>query len=401
MKFYYQARTKTGELQVGVIEGVNREAALNSLLGHELFVLSLESTEKINFWQKLAGIFERVKVKDLMVFTRQFATLLSADIPLSDSLKALYRQTANPLLKEAIFEVFSDVNAGLSLSQALGRQSSIFSDFYISMVRSAEVTGRMEQIISYLADYLERETNLLSRIRNALIYPITVIVLFIIVAALMVTMVIPQLRPVFEEAGVELPPLTRLLMSTGEFLAAWWWVILIIIFIFAFILIDYFRTFEGKAVKSELEIKLPVIGPLFQKIYITRFSQSASVLIKGGIPIAQAIEIAGHTVGNVVYRDILYKAAEGIRQGETMSAVLERSGAFPPLVYQMVAVGESTGRLEELLDRIAKFYAQEIENITGNLVELIQPALIVIVGILVAFLFASILLPIYNLAQLF
>ena len=401
MKFYYQARTKTGELQVGVIEGVNREAALNSLLGHELFVLSLESTEKINFWQKLAGIFERVKVKDLMVFTRQFATLLSADIPLSDSLKALYRQTANPLLKEAIFEVFSDVNAGLSLSQALGRQSSIFSDFYISMVRSAEVTGRMEQIISYLADYLERETNLLSRIRNALIYPITVIVLFIIVAALMVTMVIPQLRPVFEEAGVELPPLTRLLMSTGEFLAAWWWVILIIIFIFAFILIDYFRTFEGKAVKSELEIKLPVIGPLFQKIYITRFSQSASVLIKGGIPIAQAIEIAGHTVGNVVYRDILYKAAEGIRQGETMSAVLERSGAFPPLVYQMVAVGESTGRLEELLDRIARFYSQEVENITGNLVELIQPALIVIVGILVAFLFTSILLPIYNLAQLF
>ena len=401
MKFYYQARTKTGELQVGVIEGINREAALNSLLGHELFVLSLESTEKINFWQKLAGIFERVKVKDLMVFTRQFATLLSADIPLSDSLKALYRQTANPLLKEAIFEVFSDVNAGLSLSQALERQNSIFSDFYISMVRSAEVTGRMEQIISYLADYLERETNLLSRIRNALIYPITVIVLFIIVAALMVTMVIPQLRPVFEEAGVELPPLTRLLMSTGEFLAAWWWVILIIIFIFAFILIDYFRTFEGKAVKSELEIKLPVIGPLFQKIYITRFSQSASVLIKGGIPIAQAIEIAGHTVGNVVYRDILYKAAEGIRQGETMSAVLERSGAFPPLVYQMVAVGESTGRLEELLDRIARFYSQEVENITGNLVELIQPALIVIVGILVGFLFASILLPIYNLAQLF
>jgi type IV pilus assembly protein PilC len=150
-----------------------------------------------------------------------------------------------------------------------------------------------------------------------------------------------------------------------------------------------------------LEIKIPIIGSLFKKVYISRFSQSASVLLKGGIPVAQAIDIAGQTVGNFIYREVLFKAAEGIRQGETMSTVLERSELFPPLVYQMVAVGESTGRLEEILERISKFYSQEVDDLTSNLVELIQPAMIVIIGVAVGFLFASILQPIYNLAQAF
>jgi type IV pilus assembly protein PilC len=402
MKFKYNARNQQGELQTGFVEAANKEAALNILTGHDLFVLSLEETEKLRWHDRILSFLKRVKVGDLMIFTRQFATLMESKMPLGDSLRTLYRQTVNPVLKEAIFGVSSDVDAGLSLSQAMERQGKIFSEFYINMIRSAEITGRLEEAMVFLADYLDKESMWRSRIRNALIYPAIVVTLFLVVAVVMLTTVFPQIEPIFKESEMSLPFITEVFLNSGNFVLEWWWAVVLILILFIFLLIDYFQSSEGKIVANELAIKIPVFGNLFKKIYVARFAESTSVLIRGGIPIAQAIEISSHTIGNLVYRDILREVAEGVRGGELLSNLLfQNEYYFPPLVGQMIAVGESTGRLDQTLSRISAFYTREVNDLLSNLVELVQPILVAVIGVFVGLLFASVLIPIYNLAQMF
>ena len=402
MKYRYSARTKSGELQVGFVESVSKEAALNILSSHELFILSIESIERPAWYNSVVNFFNRVKRQDLMIFTRQFATMLEASIPLGESLKSLYRQTKNGILRETIFEISSDVSAGLSLSQALERHSNIFSEFYINLIRSAEVTGQVERSMTFLADYLEKEIGLLTKVRNALIYPVFVVILFIVTAGILMGVVFPQIEPIFKESNVALPIITQIFLTMGRFVANWWLAIILAAVILTILMIDYFHTEEGKVVFDQLAIGMPIIGNLFKKVYVARFAEAASVLIKGGIPIAQAIEISGHTIGSILYRDALHEASESLRRGELLSQALEqKENFFPPLVSQMVAVGENTGRLDEMVDKIYSFYTRDVDSLVSGLVELIQPALILLIGALVGLLFASILLPIYNLVQVF
>ena len=402
MKLQYKARTKEGELQVGFIEAPSREAAVNTLSSHDLFILSLQSSEKKAWYEGLFSFLERVSGKDLMIFTRQFATLLSAKIPLSESLRTLEKQTKHPILKNTAFEIISDVDAGLSLSQSLGKYSNIFSPFYVNLIRSAEITGRMEEAANYLADYLEKEVAITGKVKNALIYPAVVVLLFLVVVGVMAAVVLPQIEPIFLEAGVNIPTYTKVILVFGKFIAAWWWATILVL-LGAFILIaDYFRTPEGRGVMDEIILRTPIFGSILKQLYVARFAESVSILIKGGIPISQTLEISSVTVGSTIYRDLLHQVAEDVRRGELLSQSLGKNEEFfPPLVAQMVAIGESTGRLEELLGRISSFYTREVDSLLGNLVELIQPALMLVIGVLVGGLFASILVPIYNLAQSF
>jgi type IV pilus assembly protein PilC len=401
MKFNYKARTKDGELQVGTVEATDKEAATRILLGHGLFILSIEPIKESKWYTRFVDFFERVKTTDLMIFTRQFATLLASQVPISDSLRNLYEQTTKPVLKQVIVEVATDIDTGFSLSQALSRHPGVFSEFYVNMVKSAEVTGRLGEVMDFLADYLEKQSILIGKVRNALIYPAFVIGLFILVVIVMLTMVLPQITPIFQEARVELPFFTKILIGIGAFFADWWWIAAIILFVVVFVIIDYFQTEEGKAVFNEVSLRLPIFGKLFQNLYLSRFAESTKVLIQGGLTIPQAIEIASRTIGNYVYRDILQEAAQNIRRGQLLSQALRGAQYFPPLVSQLIAVGESTGRLDALLDKAAAFYRRQTEDMVSNLVELIQPILLVVIGLLVAALFASILLPLYTLTQSF
>ena len=402
MKLKYTARTKQGELQTGFIEAVSREAAVSVLLGHELFVLTIESAETSNWFDSFLNLVNRVKTGDLMVFTRQFATLLDAKISLGDSLKNLYKQTGNVILKEIISEISNDIDSGLLLSQAMERHSNVFSNFYVSMIRSAEVTGRLEEAMGFMADYLEKEAALMAKVRSALIYPVIVLVLFMVVAGIMVGFVFPQLAPIFEESSAEIPFITQVLLSGGKFIGDQWLAIVIIFLISGYVLYDYLKTPEGKAVFAEVSIVLPVVGDLYKKLYGARFTEATAVLIRGGVPISQSLEISGHTIDSVIYRDALHEIADAVRGGQLMSQALsEREEYFPPLVSQMVAVGESTGKLESLLSRISNFYTREVDNVVSNLVDLIQPAMMIGIGVLVALLFAAVLLPIYNLVNSF
>jgi len=400
-KFIYKARTQAGELQVGNVEASNREAAVGILSGHNLFVLNIEPVVEERWYDRLANIFKRVKISDLMIFTRQLATLLSSQVPLSDSLRNLYRQAEHPVLKEAIAEVAQDVDAGFSLSQALERQKGVFSDFYVNMVRSSEITGRLNEVLSFLADHLEARAALTSKVRGAMLYPSFIIVLFLVVVGLMTTVVLPQITPIFKESNVELPVYTRIVLAVGGFVSTWWWAVLIGIAAIILVLFDYFQSNEGRGVRDELALRLPVFGELFRKLYLSRFAESTRVLIKGGLTIPQAVEISAHTIGSVVYQGALREAALDVRRGVLLSKALEASPEFPPLVSQLISVGESTGRLEELLDKINSFYTRQVEDMVENLVSLIQPILMVVIGVLIGLLFASILLPLYNLSKVF
>lgn len=400
MKFEYQARTKEGELQVGFVEAVNKDNAATILASHELFILKLESAGKERWYSRLARIFKGVRRKDMVVFTRQLATLLESHLSLEKALAMLYEQTQNQVLKEGVFQISQDIAAGLSLSQAMERQPHIFSQFYISMVRSAEVTGKLTEVVGFLADYTEQEAILVGKARSAMTYPAILLILFGIVSFIMVTVVFPQVEPIFAESGVELPLFSRVLMSTGIFLGKFWFIVVVVFVFMAIMFADYIRTDEGKAFLDDLKVKMPILYKIYTPIILTRFGNASRMLIKGGVPVAQAIEIVSETIDNVVYKDILRTVASDVRQGRLLSESLsDHTDYFPLIVSQMVAVGEATGQLDQIFTRITTFYQREADSVINNLVDLVQPVLLVVIGLMVGLLFASILLPIYELTS--
>lgn len=400
MKFRYRAKNKTGELQVGFVEAGTKDMAVSILAGHDLYVLSIQEADGRGFADRIMSYFGRVKRKDLVIFTRQMATLLEARLPLTDVIKTLYEQTTQERLRDTIFEIREDIDSGLALSQALERHGAIFPPFFISMVRSAEVTGNLERVMGFLADYLEKELVLIQKTRSALIYPGIVIALFVVVAFIMVTFVFPQIAPVFEQSGVELPFFTKLLIAVGGFLSRWWPMLLLGLMIIGAIVLNYLETAEGKAFRDDLKIRLPIVKKVYLPITLTRLSNVTSMLLKSGVPMTQAMEIASQTIDNAIYEELLDKIAQEVRGGGHLSQAFSRYPKyFPPLVYQMVAVGETTGQVDELFTRLATFYGREADSLVNNLVDLLQPVLMIGIGILVGVLFASILLPLYQLTS--
>ena len=400
MKFKYKAKTKDGEMQVGFVEAGSRSSAANILSGHELFVLSLESAEKARWYDLLLSYFNRVKRKDMVIFTRQLSVLLEARLPLNAALRSLHEQTANVTLKNSIFQMAEDIDAGLSFSQTMERQGDIFPQFYVEMVRAAEITGNLNEISGFLADYTEKESVLVSKTVSAMIYPIILVLLFTVVAFIMIVFVFPQIKPIFTESGVDLPLLTKVLLGSGDFLSRWWFAVAIVAGSFAAIFFEYIRTEEGRALFDDAKVKLPLVNKIYLPMVIARFSSAAQLLIHGGIPIAQTFEIIGHMVGNVLYRDIMHEIAEDLRRGELLSkSITKYPDYFPPLVPHMVAVGETTGRIEQIFGRLSTFYGREADDTIGRIVELIQPLLLIFIGVAVALLFAAILMPIFKITQ--
>lgn len=387
---------------MGFVESYSRAGAADILVSHGLYVLSLENAESESIFDKILATFKHISLTDKMVFTRQFATLLEAKVSLADSLKNLKKQTRSEMMQEVIQEISTDIDSGLALSQALERQKEVFSEFYVSMIRSAEITGRLEESAIYLAAYLEKQRLWKSRVINALIYPVILVVMFFGIVLLMVTMVLPNIKPILTESGIALPWYTEAVLAGGDFVVNWWWIVIVGSIPIILFILEYLRSEEGRIVLDELLLRTPVLGKLFSKMYVARFAESLGILIQGGIPIAQAIEITSRSIGSSVFEDILREVSDRVRGGELLSTALEQYDFyFPSLVSQMIAIGETTGRIDELLARIAVFYTREVDDIMGRLGELIQPLIIAIIGIFVGFLFASILVPIYNMVRSF
>lgn len=400
--FTYQARTKEGELQIGTVEASSSDSAIGILQRNNLIVVEVHAEAEIPLYLRKVEIFRRVSKREVVAFSRQLATLFEADVPIIQSLKTLGDQTFNPYFKGKIFEIMNEVDGGAPLSRAFESHSDVFSSFYVSMVRSGELSGRLQETLTYLADHIERDYQITSQIRNSLTYPAFVLFGFIVVGVLMMSFVIPQLTAVLEESGQELPLVTRIIIGISNFTR----IALVPGFVlFAFLLFlswQYNKTDEGKRFFDKIVLNVPLLGSILRNIYISRFAENLGTLITGGLPIAQALNVSAATIGNTIYRDTILKAEQAVRRGEAISETLKTAPKeFPPIVTQMVATGEQTGKLDFILKNLAIFYQREVRMVVDNLLGFIEPVLIVVLGLAVGVLVAAILVPIYNLVGAF
>ena len=401
MKFSYQAKTKQGELQSGVVEAFSREAAIDVLQRHGLIILKLNTESEAPTLTRRIRIFESIKKKEVVIFSRQLSTLFSAKVPLVESLQILSSQAISPIFQEIVMDIARELEGGMALSLAMSKYPKVFSKFYVSVVKSGEVSGKLEEVFNYLAESLERQNNLSAKVLNSLIYPAFILTVFVGVIILMFVYVIPKLKIMVEETGQSFPLPTRIIFGVSDFIIVYGPYILPLILIGGFFAGRYFlNTQSGRLIFDKFKLKIPIFGELFQKISISRFAESLGTLISGGLPIMQAIEVTSDIVGNEYYRNIFMQTAQQVRKGFPISSVLKLyPDIIPPMVAQMVFVGEETGRLEEIFKKTANFYEQETSRMLDAMVSLIEPMMIIMLGGMVFILVAAILMPIYNIAQ--
>ena len=397
--FDYLAVNEECEEVAGVVDAISDEVALGTLTDQGLLVLSLKTREDKRGFTKEITLFSRVKVKDLVVFSRQLAVMVSATLPVVAALRILVNQIESVPLKIMVSEVADAVDGGARLSDALARHPKAFSNFYVSMIRSGETAGKLDEVLNYLADQQEKDYDLVSKTRGAMMYPAFILFGLVAVGFVMMVFVIPKLTEVLAESGAALPFTTQLLISISGFFKSFWWLFLLLAAGLFFGLRWYRKTAAGKKHTDFLILKLPVFGPLiFQKMYLVRFTRSLSTLITGGVSLTEALAITADIVGNEVYREVIRQTIKEVEDGNPIATVFKESKVVPNMVTQMLAVGEQTGRLDTVLNKLSDFYSREVDNAVGNLVTLIEPFILMLMGVGVGIMVAAILLPMYNLA---
>ncbi len=396
MKFNYQARTREGKIKSGVVEASTKEAAFEILKEKGLYLTAIEEYAPPIYAKKLK-IFERIKRKDIVYFSRQLAIMFQSKVPLVESFRTLAKQTKNETFKEKIMDIAQEIEGGVQLSKALGKYPKIFSKFYISMVKSGEASGKLTDVFNYLADHLEREHYFHGKLVGALVYPAFILFVFVVVVGIIITFVIPQLASVLTQTEQELPWITEVVISASNFLRERGWIVILALVLFGFVAYRLIKTKAGKRFFDNYLIKMPLLGTFLKKLYLARFALNLSTLISGGLPIVQSLEITGNVVGNSVFEEIIYHTRDEVRKGETMSSVLRRyPGVISPLFLQMIVVGEKTGGLENTLSNVVDFYQKDIDRGLDEFVKLIEPILIIVLGLVVGGLMIAVLMPIYS-----
>lgn len=400
MKFNYQARTKDGRLQEGIVEAAARDEAVKTLHDHDLVILELKADDA-SLLNKNISFFQRIKQKDVVVFSRELAVLVEGKVPIVEALKSLAHQTTNPMMRQVVSQLAKDVEGGMSLARAFGKHTKVFSEFYINLLRSAEVSGTLEQSLLYLADYEEKRLETVSKIKGALTYPAFVITASVIVGVLMMIFVVPQITQILVDAGGSLPLPTRILIFTSDLMRNNWAALLITLIAGGAGFWYYIHTPKGKRVWHRVVLYLPLFGPVFRKFYLERIADNLSTLLKGGISIIKALDTTAKVTGNSIFQDIILEAKEEVKAGKSISSVLEKHQEFPPMFVELTKVGEHSGNLDTILRRLATFYNKEVASVMDNLTKLIEPLLVVVLGLGVALLMSAVLLPIYNLTSNF
>ncbi|MFH1180802.1 MAG: type II secretion system F family protein [bacterium] len=397
MKFNYQARTSDGQIRAGAIEASSKETAISLLQKYGLYVTFLENAQKAPILVKKITLFERVSAKDRVLFSRQLSIMFSSNVPLVESLRTLASQTKKAIFKEAIMKISEEVEGGTSLSLALAKYPKIFSSFYVAMVRSGEVSGQLSATFNYLADSLESNYHMTSRIKGAMMYPAVVLVMAVSVLALMFIFIIPSLSQVLEQQEQELPAITKMLMALSQILVRYGWLVFLGFSGLIFFLIKNYKSRAGKIFFDKAVLRFPLVGPLLKMIYLSRFAENLSTLISGGLPITQAIDTTADIISNSVYKAVIFKASDEVRKGEAISKSLSCfPELFPPFFTQMAVVGERTGSLDKTLSNLAKFYQKEIDRTINSLLGILEPLLIVFLGLIVGGMMAAMLLPLYQ-----
>jgi type IV pilus assembly protein PilC len=396
MLFNYTAVNNLGSEKRGTIESVSQDAAIVALQRRGLIVVGIADAEKTSFFEKDMSFFDHVTEREKVIFSRQIATLFDAQVSALQAFSMLAAEVENKLLAKKLTVVATDIQGGMTISDALSKHPSVFSNFYVSMVRSGEEAGKLSDVFLYLADYLDRSFELSSKARSALIYPVFVVVVFIGVMILLLTMVVPKLSSIILESGKEPPFYTQIVIGVSNFLVHYGFALFFALF-FAGVGIWYMER-TGVTHLGDYKLKVPVFGELYKKLYLSRISDNLFTMLSSGIPVVKAVESTADVVDNKTYAKILLGSVEAIKSGSSMSQAFEGHEEIPRIMILMLHVGEETGELTSILKALSNFYRREVENTIEGVISLIEPAMIVALGLGVGFVLAAVLMPVYNIA---
>ena len=400
MKFVFKAKNKEGIVKEGVIEAASQESAVSVLQKNGMLPLKVTvEGESGQLTKAILKYYDRVTDKELIIFFKQLAILIEDRVPIISSLTAIGEQSTNKYFQKVVQEIINDIDEGVPLSDAMAQHKDVFSPLSINLLRAGEASGNLRKYVDYVADNIEKNYTLAARVRSAMIYPAIVLVVFFLVGFAIVSFILPRLTEVIKSMAIDVPWYTQLLMVVGDFMGKYWWAVAIIIAGAVGGFIYYIKSPDGKKEMDLWKIKMPILGPVFRGIYIARFAENLGILLVGGIPIIRALTIVSTVINNSVYEAIILKTAEQVKVGGNMSDVLKKSVLIPPVVSNMIKIGEESGQVDAVLKHISNFYDQETEMSTKNLSTLIEPVLIVVIGIAVGFMAVAILLPIYNVAN--
>lgn len=402
MKYSYQAKDIKGGAQAGVIEAASKEAALEVLSKNGFFpmqVREIGTGEKAGIMNKKIALFTGVSTKDVAMFSRQLSIMIDSNVPPAEAIEALGDQTKNAAFREKIYKIAKDVRAGTQLSKALSQHPNVFGVFYINMVKSGEVSGNLPTILEKVADHLESEYEIRAKMMGAMMYPAVIMVVFVLIFVIIMIFVIPGLVEVLKGTGQELPLATRLTINVSNFFVNYWYVVLLFALVLTGLIVYLPRTVRGKDIIDRISLRIPIFGPFLKNLYQARFAENFSTLISAGVPINEALEVVADLVGNNVYRDAILSTKNRVVKGESVSYVFsQQKGIISPLFVQMTAVGEQTGKLDSSLMNVVRFYKRETTIFVDSISSIIEPILIIGLALMVGFLVAAVLLPIYKIS---
>lgn len=398
--FRYKARNKKGKVKSGIDISLNETELIARYRRKEWEIFSLIPADN-DLETKIKLKMESSSVKDIVIFSRQFSVMISANVPVVESLLILIEQTENFSLKNMIADIAFEVDSGSLLSDAFEKRPRVFSNFFVNIIRSGETSGKLDEVLNYLADEMEKNYDMASKVRGAMIYPIFVLSGLAGVGVVLMVYVIPNLTGVMTESGAELPFATKAVIALSDFLKNYLVLVILALGGAGFGLSLYLKTITGRRNFDYLKLHMPIFGTLFKYIYLIRFTRSLSTLLKGGVTITNSLKIVAGVVSNVIYQEIILKTLDSINDGNPISTVMENEPTIPKMVPQMLSVGERTGKIDIVLDKITDFYGREADKMLANLSTLMEPIIMVVMGVGVGMMVAAVIMPMYNMASQF
>ncbi len=399
--FEYKALDQQGNQRDGTVDAVNMDVAIAALQRRGLIISSIDEQGKKVGLTTSIPFFSGVRHSDVVMVSRQITTLFEAQVSALRAFRLLAAEARTPQLGEILSQIGNDIQSGAPISAALSKHPHAFSSFYVNMVRAGEESGKLDETFSFLADYLDRNYEITQKARNALIYPAFILTTFAVVMTLMMTLVIPKLALMLNDVGQQVPVYTRIVIGASTFIREYILLILMLLGTGAVFMVRYSKTENGRQLMSRARLEIPIIGGIFQKIYLSRLSDNLSTMLKSGIQILRGLEITANVVEDATYERIIGLAAADVKAGLPVSEALRKHKEIPGIVVAMIKIGEETGNMGEILETMARFYRREVNNAVDTMVDLIEPLMIVVLAVGVAGLLAAILVPIYNLASSF
>ncbi len=399
-KFQWEARSRTGAVQTGVMEAKSKDMVEAQLKKFGFGGISIKEEGKgLSKEIKLPAIFgKKVSTKELVIFTRQFATMIDSGLPLVQCLDILSSQQENPTFKDVLLKVKDSVESGSTFADALAKHPKVFDQLFVSLVAAGEVGGILDTILTRLAAYTEKAMKLKKQIKGAMVYPATIMSVAVVVVGVILYFVIPTFAKMFADFGSDLPGPTKVVIALSNFVKKYIIVIVAGIAAFIFAVKKYYATKNGRKTLDRMALRAPIIGPLIRKVSVAKFTRTLGTLVSSGVPILDGLDIVARTAGNVIVEEAIMKVRQSISEGKTIAEPLAQSGVFPPMVVQMISVGEATGAMDAMLSKIADFYDDEVDNAVSAMTAMLEPMLMVFLGVVVGGLVIAMYLPIFKIA---